>query len=97
MPTSPGIPCAFRNAITFSNLLYTLREACSLSSRRNAENFSKSFRSISSRLGLWQDSTKYARAVEYVAKVFGLFVSLVSSRLLAVEMRLGAWVQLSLT
>lgn len=54
----PGtFPFAFKNVITFSNLLSTLRGACSLSSRRNAENFSRSFRSISSRFSLWQDST----------------------------------------
>src|SRR5271166_5392616 len=80
LPTSPRIPFAFRKDMTFENLFQQLRGACSLSSRRNAWYFNRSFRSISSRFSLWQDSVKYARAVEYAASVFGFFVSLVSSR-----------------
>src|SRR2546426_4636272 len=62
----------------FSNLLYTLLGDCFFTSRRNAENFSKSLRSMSAKYIFGQDSWKYFRAVEYAAYVFGFFVSLVS-------------------
>jgi hypothetical protein len=62
-PTKPRIPFAFKKDITFANLFQQLRGACSLSSRRNAWNLSRSRRSMSSRFSLWQDSTKYASAV----------------------------------
>src|SRR6266581_5797701 len=80
LPTSPRTPCAFRNVIMFSNLLYTLLGDCFFTSRRNAENFSKSLRSMSAKYIFGQDSWKYFRAVEYAAYVFGFFVSLVSAR-----------------
>src|ERR1700694_1920731 len=51
-PTSPRTPCALRKDMRFSNLLYTLRGACSFSSRRKAQNLSKSLRSRSSMLSL---------------------------------------------
>src|ERR1700694_5103690 len=52
LPTSPRTPCALRKDMRFSNLLYTLRGACSFSSRRKAQNLSKSLRSRSSMLSL---------------------------------------------
>ncbi len=66
-PTSPRTPCDFRKPMTLANLLCTLRGACSFSSRRNAANFSRSLRSMSSTYSFEQDSVKYARAVVYAA------------------------------
>ena len=64
----------------FENRFQPVRGACSFSSRSNAENFSRSRRSMSSRGSLWQDSRRYLKAARDAASVFGFFVSLVSSR-----------------
>src|SRR5439155_2157230 len=54
-------------------LVDTLLGDCCFTSRRNAENFSKSLRSMSAKYIFGQDSWKYFRAVEYAAYVFGFF------------------------
>src|SRR6266550_4430422 len=65
----------------FSNLLYTLLGDCCFTSRRNAENFSKSLRSMSAKYIFGQDSWKYFRAVEYAAYVFCFFLQSTSTRI----------------